>query len=281
MSWIGAAIGAVGSILGAKASAKGVAEANEQQWEHTKELYQNRYQWQAKDMKAAGLNPILAATGGGLSAPVTSAPQVQNEAAPLMQGIGMALNSAVSFMQAASKEKEADAALKTAEANEKNAVTNEKNLTLQERIGDSVIKSNLAQAGMFDATTGYYNILGPATSAKYNAEIQQIYADIENSTRKISAEIRNLDSGTALNYAQCSKVAEEIRHIAKTTQILDLDINSFERKLRSLTAKQQYEYLLTTLGEIQNKTGFGLGLLNPFDRGGVSSNGNIGFGMSR
>lgn len=268
MSWfsdnIGGIVSGVGGIFGGMASAKGVEEANAASWAHTKELYQNRYQWQAKDMKAAGLNPILAATGGGLSAPVTSALQVQNEAAPLMQGIGMALNSAVSFMQAASKEKEADAALKTAEANEKNAVTNEKNLSLQERIGDSVIKSNLAQAGMFDATTGYYNILGPATSAKYNAEIEKIYADIANNAAIVKGQLELMKSQGALNYAQAQLCAKKLDEISVNITGKHLDNELLLRELQDPEKANRRSYLTSTLGELINIGGNAVKDLTPF-----------------
>ena len=33
-------------------------------WKHQKEVMQNRHQWEVADMRKAGLNPILSATGG-------------------------------------------------------------------------------------------------------------------------------------------------------------------------------------------------------------------------
>ena len=33
-------------------------------WKHQKEVMQNRHQWEVEDMRKAGLNPILSATGG-------------------------------------------------------------------------------------------------------------------------------------------------------------------------------------------------------------------------
>lgn len=61
---IGSAIGAVGSIIAgdrvSSASAKSAAETNF----YNRENYKNRYQWQVKDMRKAGLNPALSYTTG-------------------------------------------------------------------------------------------------------------------------------------------------------------------------------------------------------------------------
>lgn len=48
-------------------------------WKHQKEVMQNRHQWEVADMRKAGLNPILSATGGsGASgnAPTIVAPDI-------------------------------------------------------------------------------------------------------------------------------------------------------------------------------------------------------------
>lgn len=48
-------------------------------WKHQKEVMQNRHQWEVDDLRKAGLNPILSATGGsGVSgnAPTIVAPDI-------------------------------------------------------------------------------------------------------------------------------------------------------------------------------------------------------------
>lgn len=48
-------------------------------WKHQKEVMQNRHQWEVSDMRKAGLNPILSATGGSGApgnAPTIVAPDI-------------------------------------------------------------------------------------------------------------------------------------------------------------------------------------------------------------
>ena len=48
-------------------------------WKHQKEVMKNRHQWEVEDMRKAGLNPILSATGGsgaGGNAPTIVAPDL-------------------------------------------------------------------------------------------------------------------------------------------------------------------------------------------------------------
>lgn len=70
-----AAPGVIGGLVdtGAQFGLGQVSSA--QQYKRTKDLYQNRYQWMMKDMRKAGLNPILAGQlGAGSAGSVAAAP---------------------------------------------------------------------------------------------------------------------------------------------------------------------------------------------------------------
>lgn len=97
----GAAIGAIGSLIGGARQQAGAEEANRQQIALAREqmAFQERmsntaYQRSMQDMRAAGLNPILAYQKGGASTPGGSMPTIQNEQAGWGNAIGQAATSA-------------------------------------------------------------------------------------------------------------------------------------------------------------------------------------------
>lgn len=83
----GATIGAVASGIGAKKARAASFKMQRRAHKFSKRRYRRRYQDTVRDMRKAGLNPILAATQGGGSPPSgTTASQMANVGEAVSQG---------------------------------------------------------------------------------------------------------------------------------------------------------------------------------------------------
>lgn len=81
---LGSVLGDVGSFIGNKATdfLLGNYNANKA-WNRQKQAAQSAHQWEVADLRAAGLNPILSATGGnGANLPSVAVAQNANSQAP-------------------------------------------------------------------------------------------------------------------------------------------------------------------------------------------------------
>lgn len=89
----GSVLGNVGSFIGNKATDFLFSnyQANKA-WSRQKQAAQSAHQWEVADLKAAGLNPILSATGGnGANLPSVAVAQNANSEAPNIIGMMSAL----------------------------------------------------------------------------------------------------------------------------------------------------------------------------------------------
>lgn len=98
------------ALAGGAASIGTSALASYFNWKHQKEVMQNRHQWEVNDLRKAGLNPILSATGGSGTAgnaPEIIAPDVAGSAA---KGVEAALGKSQAELMKAQTEQSVSSA---------------------------------------------------------------------------------------------------------------------------------------------------------------------------
>lgn len=276
--------GLIGSAFGGN-SAKKQAALQRQNWAYQQ---QNAHQFEVSDLKAAGLNPILSATNSQIAG-MGSAPSMSDNGA----GAGVTNSITAALTRQANFEIEktkADIALKEAQTNAANARTNAISAGIYgkdtskaiERYGAETanIKADTAlkksSKALQDAQKTYVDIQGRELVRLNDAQIASIFNHMENESALTSAQISEIETKKAVNYAQVkaleAQAKDAIEHSNLTYwQKLDIiaDINSASRKLQNLTDEQRYQYLSGLPGNIQNQTGFGLTLMNPFTNFGM------------
>lgn len=187
-----AIIGALGSMYGANKASKGSSRSFDDmlydvnmtnaQWRHDEYMANSAHQREVNDLRSAGLNPVLSATGGN-GAPATSSGVIQsNSAAAGVSARQQARNQQIQaglqvfgdLIQAQLKDKELNIASKNADTNLMNAVTQSKqtdsntalqnsqiaNYVYQNRNLSAQEKLNLAKSQEANAHINFMNLQG-------------------------------------------------------------------------------------------------------------------------
>jgi hypothetical protein len=278
--------GLIGSAFGGN-SAKKQAALQRQNWAYQQ---QNAHQFEVGDLKAAGLNPILSATNSQIAG-MGAAPSMSDNGA----GAGVTNSITAALTRQANVEIEktkADIALKEAQTNAANARTNAISAGIygndtskaSERYGaetanikaDTALKNS--SKALQDAQKTYVDIQGRELVRLNDAQIASIFNHMENESALTSAQISEIETKKAVNYAQVKALEAQAKDAIEHSNLeywqkqeIIADISSTSRMLQNLTDKQRFEYLSGNLGNVQNQTGFGLSLMNPFTNFGMKA----------
>ena len=197
MPWgeiIGAAIGAGASLLGARSQNREARRAAERQIAVQRYNYKHRYQWTMDDMRAAGLNPILAYQTGVGGSPGGSTYSPVNVGAAATTGAMQGVNSAAAARRAGLERDNirADTVKKrsegwTADNLGRRYIEETKQLRKQQKLTDQQIMNMVRQ----------YQIMG-ADLASANA-LERLYRK-NPQLREIEAIRRSLGIGGAGSY---------------------------------------------------------------------------------
>ena len=210
-NWIGGALSAIGSVLGATISSGAQFGANMLSFKQNKELQQRQFNFQEKmsntayqrgveDMEKAGINPLMAAGGGGASTPTGASSSMATPDIAGAMSSGARMAAEVKSQLAAAKNQNADANLKTQQAitevNRRNQIDSETGL------------NRLLQT--------YQSILNSQAPAKLKAEVKELVSRTFLNNMTASASQANAATNR-MNAITAQKNAETNRIVGKET----------------------------------------------------------------
>lgn len=151
----------VGSVVGGLFGMAGQASANaaniqmareDREWKER--MSNTAHQREVKDLREAGLNPILSATGGsGASTPSGTVIAQENELAPLQEGIQNAISTAFSYADLDNKIHQTDVNESAVKSQNSLNRSQEKNLDAVTALNDMQTETQLEQQKYLQAQT--------------------------------------------------------------------------------------------------------------------------------
>lgn len=192
----GAAGGALGALGGMDQNAAS-AKAARDMMEFQERMSSTAYQRAMKDMRLAGLNPILAGTVGGASTPSGAMPNVVNVADSAARGVSTAVQAKTALANS-----QADVALKGAQTQQSGSQTalNHSTTLLQSRQSDRLMWDT--ENAALENKRLYHLIdqaESQAWSAKYQSEVDGVRSKLEKDRLNFIRENPKIWKSQAIN----------------------------------------------------------------------------------